>query len=63
VKVSPHLKSTRLLLPNCESAVPTLDCLSTTAPAGQPPLPATGVPEEETHAVLAPAKPFEPAGS
>ena len=64
VKVSPHLNSTCLPLPKAElSAVLKLEVVSTAAPAGQSSLPGTGVPEAETHVVLAPAKPFAPAGS
>ncbi len=40
-----------------------LEVFTTFAPAGQPPDPATGVPEEEMQVVAAPGKPFAPFGS
>jgi hypothetical protein len=61
-KLSPHLN--RICLPFKELLIAlSEELLSTDAPAGQPPLPATGVPEEETQVVALPAKPFDPAGS
>ena len=40
-----------------------LEVLRTFAPEGQPPDPATGVPEEEMQVVAAPGKPFAPPAS
>jgi hypothetical protein len=60
-KVSPHLNKTRLVLSEELTAALSLDEFKTAAPAGHPPLPATGVPEAETQVVAVPLGP--PAGA
>src|SRR5208283_4390429 len=62
-KMSPHLNRICRPLCECPSAAAKSTWFSTLASAGHPPLPATGVPDEETQVVAGPGKPFGPDGS